>query len=340
MRYAAKGAQGGRAALSGKQARMEVWALKRRAVLYTLGVFALTACGGGGGSGTGGGGFGPPATPTPTPPVTTRQGTVVDDASDAPLSGVNVRLDPWIAYPTPGPTPTPILTTSTDSSGHFVLANVPNGTYLLVIGADAVYTPPPGYSTPAPNATDTPVPGASNFQATVHDRVVLGGGGTVAAPLPLVAPTMLPEPNYTPPASETGGNYRLLTIDARTDAPCYLGYNLLRAANGQHAVVLDEWSSENGRAVATAGMNPASAGQVLNFINTGNGLVSGGANCSNTLADFFAPGSAKLTWDTSTENLWFGGTYIPFSSQNSGFGGYLFPNDPRLFADPNNLVWP
>ena len=306
--------------------------MKRLAVLIGLGVLALSACGGGGGSPGGTGGFGPP-TPTPTPSITTAQGTVVDDASGAPLSGVAVRLDPWAAYPTPGPTPTPILTTTTDGNGHFTITAA-NGTYLLVIGADVVNTPPPGWATPAPNATDTPVPGASGWRATVHDRVVL------AAQSSLVAPTLVAEPLYTPPASETHGAYRLAVADALTEVPCYLSYNAMRASKSLSPTVLDEWSLENARGVTTSTLNPGAQGQILSFITSGNTYGSGGTNCSNIVAALWGTGSAKLPWTMSPLNLWFGGSFAPYSSQTSAVWAMNFSNDSRMYSDPNGLIWP
>ncbi|MFN2450052.1 MAG: hypothetical protein ABR508_09770, partial [Candidatus Baltobacteraceae bacterium] len=117
--------------------------MKKRIVFCVVaaGVLLFAACGGGSGGATGAGGL--PPSPTPTPALTTAQGTVVDDPSGTPLAGITVRLDPWISYPTPGPSPTPIAISTTDPNGHFTLANIPNGTYLLVIGPDAVNTPPP-----------------------------------------------------------------------------------------------------------------------------------------------------------------------------------------------------
>lgn len=308
-------------------------------------VSLLAACGGGGGSNpipTGGGGTPTPTptpTSTPTPSITVAQGAVVSDSSGTPLSGVTVRVDPWTAYPTPGPTPTPIAVSTTDPNGHFTV-NEPNGTYLLVIGPDAVNTPPPGWSTPAPSATDTPIPGASGWIATIHDRVVLTGGGSVASPLPLIAPTMPPQPLYTPPAAETSGNYRLVTIDPLLQAPCILAWNALRESKGVSPAVVDEWSLENSYAIAWGGIQPNGAGQTVHFITTGNVMDSGGANCANATVGFAATMGSAQPWVTNSQTLWFGGTYFPYNAQHSGFGTADFPIDPRVNADPNGLVWP
>ncbi len=235
--------------------------------IFASSAFLLAACGGGN---TPFGGpppkLPPSASPSSAPMTTVAQGTLVDDPSGSPLSGVKVQLDPWIAYPTPGPTPTPIAVSTTDPNGRFIV-NAPNATYLLVIGPDAVNTPPPGWSTPAPNATDTPIPGASGWRATIHDRLVLTGGGTAASPIPLVAPTMPPQPLYTPPAVETNGDFRLSTLDPLIEAPCILAWNSLRAGKGLSSAVADEWSLENSYAIAWVGFQPNGGGQLFQSLS-------------------------------------------------------------------------
>jgi len=312
------------------------------AMLCAGSALLLSACGGGGG--TSGPGGGPPPTviptltptPTPTPATTTiARGTLVDDPSGTALSGVRVQLDPWIAYATPGPTPTPIAESTTDAQGHFTIS-APNGTYLLVIGPDAVNTPPPGWSTPAPSATDTPIPGASGWRATIHDRIVLTGGGTLSAPIPLLAPTMPPQPLYTPPAVETSGNYRLATLDPLTEAPCILAWNSLREANGLSASVADEWSLENAYAIAWVGFQPTGGGQTLQVITTGNSNGSGGSNCNQTAMYQWANAQP---WPGNSQTLWYGGAYFPYTSTHSGYGAANFPIDPRVYTDPNGLTW-
>lgn len=314
-------------------------------VLIASSAFLLAACGGGSGgpnppTGGGGGSSTPSPSPTPTlaPSTTVAQGTLVDDPSGTPLAGVTVRLDPWTAYPTPGPTPTPIAVSTTDPQGHFIVS-APNGTYLLVIGSDAVNTPPPGWSTPAPSATDTPIPGASGWRATIHDRIVLTGGGTAASPIPLVAPTLHPEAIYTPPAVETSGAYRLVTLDPLQDAPCVLDFNLLRARKGLSPAVTDEWSMENARAIAWVGFQPNGGGQPFYAITTGNGNYSGGASCLDMLNYQWSFASVQA-WVWNPQMLWFGGSYIQYTAQHSGYGASNFPIDPRVNVDPNGLIWP
>jgi hypothetical protein len=263
----------------------------------------------------------------------------VDDPSGTALSGVRVQLDPWIAYATPGPTPTPIAESTTDAQGHFTIS-APNGTYLLVIGPDAVNTPPPGWSTPAPSATDTPIPGASGWRATIHDRIVLTGGGTLSAPIPLLAPTMPPQPLYTPPAVETSGNYRLATLDPLIEAPCILAWNSLREANGLSAAVADEWSMENAYAIAWVGFQPNGGAQVMRFLTTGDTFVSVGSSCASSLIALIASSPTAKTSYTDPQTLWFGAGYLPYDASHSSYGAANYPIDPRVFSDPHGLNWP
>jgi len=317
-------------------------------LFLTLALFAfLAACGGGGGgsvsppAGNATPSSGPSPTATPTGLTTTAQGSVIDDATGAALAGVKVQLDPWIVYPTPGPTPTPIAISTTDPSGHFTV-RAPNGTYLLVIGADAVNTPPPGFTTPNPSATDTPIPGASGWQATIHDRVVLSGQTT------LVAPTMPPVPLYTPPATETGGAYRIATLSALTEAPCVLGYNQYRESLSLNPAVVDEWLVESARGYAALHNSPAYSVSTTpapgeSLLTTGNSSATGGYNCyDDVVAPAFGIGSSAQAYAENSNTLWFGGIYDSYvaGSAESAFGLGQFPIDPRVFAKPGSLNWP
>ena len=183
---------------------------------------ALAACGGGSGGGGGGGGGGILPTPTPPPTTTTASGTLVSDPAGTPISGVHVALQPWAAYPTPGPSPTPLaITATTDGSGDFTLANVPNGQYLLVIGSDD------------PNDTTTP---------TIHDHITLTGGAQA-----LLAPT-LPSVStlVTVNSVESGGKYRFRPL---TNS-CFAEVNAARTATPK--LVADEWLLESAYWVAEA----------------------------------------------------------------------------------------
>lgn len=322
---------------------------------------ALAACGGGGGGGN------PPAnTPTPmnTPtlvptmgssPTTNASGTVVDDSSGSPLSGVAVKLMPWspcAATPSPStsitpendgcPTPLPSPQATTNASGQFTLGNVPNGHYLLVIGTDAVATVPPGYTTPPGNCggpcpTPTPVPGTA-VQATVHDNVTLTGGNQT-----LVAPTLPAVPaGYTPPAWETNGDYRLATLNAQTEMPCLIAWQYERAQNGLAGSSVDEWLLENARAENAYTMDGRPVGVVPTI--AGGTSDNGGTACGASLVDsaIFAVGANAYA--TNARTLWFAAQYAVYSANggtnNEAAGLAEFPIDPRSYTDPNHATWP
>jgi len=191
------------------------------------------------------------------PPTSTNAvGTLVDDPSGTPLSNEKVQLDPWIVYATPGPTPAPIFTTTTDATGHFTV-NAANGTYLLVIGSD--------------DPTDTTRP-------TIHDKVVLSGQAV------LTAPTMPPVPGITPAPVEANGDYRLVTIDKTHEIPCITDYDQQRTSRGLPKPVIDEWLTENVRAwvnqSVTTYNGKTDASNPFGFLTTGNVAETGGSGCS------------------------------------------------------------
>lgn len=288
----------------------------------------LAACGGG----SGGGNYAPQPRPSPTnvPNFTNAQGTLVDDPSGTPLSGVTVRLDPWqwgsgpvsgsapLYTPppniVPGPSPTPLLVTTTDARGHFTIS-APNATYLLVIGSDD------------PNDTARP---------TIHDKIILNGQTTLAAP------TMPPVPGITPAPVETNGDYRLVTIDQTHELPCIQDYDAQRTQRNLAKPVIDEWLTENVRAwvaqsitsfnAQTAPTNP------YGFLTTGNASMTGGIDCSFIATSAFA--NSMPQW--AVQSNWYAGSYLPYQagSGHVAYGAALFPIDPRIFKDPNVPNWP
>jgi hypothetical protein len=311
---------------------------------------ALAACGGGGG-----GSNTPPAmnaptpstTPTQAPSTTNASGTVVDDGSGTPLDGVAVKLMPWAPCgPTPSPatsitpendgcpTPLPSPQVTTAANGTFTLSGVPNGHYLLIIGADAVatvppdYTTPPGNCSPNPCASPSPVPGAA-MQATVHDNVTLSGGNQA-----LVAPTLPTVPSgYTAPMWETNGDYRLATLNASTEMPCLIAWQYERAQNSLAGSSVDEWLIENVRA-DNAYAPSASPGASLPVITSGGDHASGGVTCATQIASSFVAGANSYASDPRAS--WFAGQY----NYATAYGIAGFPIDPRSFRDPNHPAWP
>ena len=311
---------------------------------------ALAACGGGGG---GGASAVPPATSTQTnaSATTNASGIVVDDGTGLPLAGVAVKLMPWAPCgPTPSPatsitpendgcpTPLPSPQATTAANGTFTLNGVANGHYVLVIGADTVSTPSAGYAPPSCTVNcGTPTPAPFTVQATVHDNVTLTGGNqTLAAPtMPAVSS------GYTPPIWETNGDYRLATLDAAKEMPCYIAWQYLRAQNNLAGGSVDEWLTENVRAntayfVANGGGNVAP-------ITTGGGYATGGTDCYNSLlAQQFVAGFNSYAVNART--LWFGGLWYLYEGAGTsfyqGFGFTEFPVDPRSSVDPNYPNWP
>jgi len=241
-------------------------------------------------------------------------GTLVDDPSGTPLSNEKVQLDPWIVYATPGPTPTPIFTTTTDATGHFTV-NAANGTYLLVIGSD--------------DPSDATRP-------TIHDKVVLSGQAV------LTAPTMPPVPGITPAPVEANGDYRLVTIDQTHEIPCITDYDQQRTSRGLPKPVIDEWLTENVRATVKQSVTPynkqTDPANSFGFLSTGNATQTGGSDCSTMVAAAFSNGALAYV----TVSHWFAGSYFAYQNGSSytAFGAIEFPQDPRLFRDPNAVPWP
>lgn len=313
-------------------------------------VATLAACGGGGGTTT-------PATnpPTPTPTPTTgsttnASGTVVDDGTGTAIAGATVKLMPWApcaATPVPStsitpendgcPTPMPSPQATTNAQGQFTLNGAPNGHYLLVIGADAISTPPAGYAPPTcTTSCGTPTPAPFTVQATIHDNVTLTGGNQT-----LKAPTLPSVPEgYTAPTWETNGDYRLATLNESTEMPCYIAWQYQRGQNSLAGASVDEWLTENERA-NLAYAAAYGGGAQFNLLTTANGFVAGGTNCDSWVEGGLWSGNA---YASNPRVLWFGAAWslVEFPGltfyQGSGFAQY--PTDPRSFTDPNFPTWP
>ncbi|MFN2450051.1 MAG: hypothetical protein ABR508_09765, partial [Candidatus Baltobacteraceae bacterium] len=166
----------------------------------------------------------------------------------------------------------------------------------------------------------------------------------LAAQTSLVAPTLVAQPLYTPPAVETSGAYRLSTLDARIEAPCVLAYNQDRAALGLAPAVVDEWLLENTRGIQYVINSPNGGGQTINFLTwgTGHSYDSGGANCASSTIQqpgvFTTPTSQAL----GANALWFAGSWSEavVAGGVAVGGSAQFPIDPRIAAQSSSLSWP
>lgn len=183
----------------------------------------------------------PPHLAAPPSGQTTAWGTLVDDATDYPLPGYAVVLYPGspgcarVGLQARCPAPLPYRTL-TKHRGQFVLPNVPNGTYLLVIGSDSP---------------------SDQRRPTIHDLVTLTGGiQRILAPVLAREPTQNPPPPYQsnlpavpiPPVQKTV-LFRLsaLHVDfARRALHCWQDF---RFDAGLPLGVADEWLIENAGAV-------------------------------------------------------------------------------------------
>ncbi|MDH2909298.1 MAG: hypothetical protein PXZ07_04190, partial [Candidatus Eremiobacteraeota bacterium] len=144
---------------------------------------------------------------------------------------------------------------------------------------------------------------------------------------------------------ETNGEYRLATLDATSETPCFVDWQQERAANGLAAGSIDEWLLENVRATNTYAQDPNYAnapwpGNAFGDITSGNEGQSGGASCQSGIAAIFAPGYLTGAFANNEQIEWFAGQYLTGSSSVSTEESAEFPIDPRSFVDPNVPNWP
>jgi hypothetical protein len=279
--------------------------------------------------------------------MTNASGTVVDDGTGLPLAGVTVKLMPWAPCgPTPAPatsitpendgcpTPLPSPQATTASNGTFALNGVPNGHYLLVIGADTVSTPPAGYA-PSTCTNACPAQTAAPFtvQATVHDNVTLTGGNQA-----LSAPTLPQYQSVTYPTWETNGDYRLATLNETTEMPCYIGWQYERAQNSTAGSTVDEWLVENTRAEIVATGSGHSSSITSAVVPSAYGFAGNGPpDCAEGLvqaAGFavgpFADPSGPNPNVKDQRAIWFSAQYTTTT------GAAEFTVDPRS----SGITWP
>ncbi|MDQ2865581.1 MAG: hypothetical protein M3R51_05090 [Candidatus Eremiobacteraeota bacterium] len=175
----------------------------------------------------------------------------------------------------------------------------------------------------------------------MHDNVTLTGGVQM-----LRAPTLPPVPTITPAAWETNGSYRIATLDATTEMPCYIAWQYQRAVHGLAGSAVDEWLTENVRSANAYEQStqfvPApwpenSEGSIVTA-TMGTQNIAGGSSCSSFIPNAFS-GPTRVSNSADSRTLWFGGQYVTYQSGNQATGLSEFPIDPRSFTDPN-VLWP
>lgn len=187
--------------------------------------------------------------------VTQAWGYVYSDPEGKPLANVSVEIAAWA--PIRGRLQPSHQVARTNANGRFAFV-AENGKYLLTIGTDEAYTPPPGYQTPNPLTSigdDPGLPGM-HWLATVHDSIVLSGRSQQikASVLPKQAyagKTGGPYAYVRVPAVEQTRNYRITRL-SRIEAECLASEQIRRRQLHRNPLIPDEWLMENTRAMHKA----------------------------------------------------------------------------------------
>jgi len=260
----------------------------------------------------------PTPTPAPSgtaPPAASASGTVVDNASNAPLAGIVVSVASWAPFSTPAPL-TQVATTN--GAGQFTF-NAVAGTYILVIGSNS--------------PTDT--------RATLNTGIALNGG---ANPLTLPTPAALPNVTYT--AAQLSGNFRLTLLTA-SQADCLSGANAGRASLMLSALVPDEFLEEDVEATlmemvaqSTFQPNPlfATSSQPFGAPNTMVDAATGFSVCHNYSNGFSfgSPQNPPYAYATNGNNAWYGGDVNVAASPY--YGSQAWSNTLLGQSSASNLV--
>ena len=175
-------------------------------------------------------------------------GYVYSDPEGKPLADLPVEIAAWL--PVHGKLQPSHQVARTNAAGRFAFT-APNGKYLLTIGSDEAYTPPPNYQTPDPLTSIGDDPGLPNMHwlATVHDTIVLSGGSQQ------VKASVLPKQAYAGkaggpykyvrvPAIEKTRNYRITQL-SRIEAECLAAEQIRRHQLHRDPLIPDEWLMEN-----------------------------------------------------------------------------------------------
>ena len=182
-------------------------------------------------------------------------GYVYSDPEGKPLANVRVEIAAWA--PVHGKLQPSHQVARTNAAGRFAFT-APNGKYLLTIGSDEAYTPPPGLSNPRPahlsRRRSRPPQHALARNRTRHDRPQRRPQQVKASVLPKQAYAGKaggPYKYVRVPAIEQTRNYRITQL-SRIEAECLAAEQIRRHQLHRDPLVPDEWLMENTRAMHKA----------------------------------------------------------------------------------------
>jgi hypothetical protein len=237
-------------------------------------------------------------------------GYVYSDPEGKPLANVPVEIASWA--PIRGKLQPSHQVARTNAAGRFAFT-APSGKYLLTIGSDEAYTPPPRYQTPDPLTSVGEDPGLPNMHwlATVHDTILLTGESQQ------IKASLLPKQAY---AGKAGGPYKYIQVPSiertrnyrvtqlsKIEAECLAAEQIRRHQLHRNPLVPDEWLMENTRAMHKA--------QVIDDLiwdgfawraigapsRTPQSSTEGGSTCAFIVLD-----QSVNTQELDGESLWFG----------------------------------
>jgi hypothetical protein len=277
--------------------------------------------------------------------TTNAWGYVYSDPAGKPLAGVPVEIAAWA--PIHGKLQPSRRVATTNAKGRFAFTAL-SGKYLLTIGNDQAYTPPPGYQTPDPLTSVGDDPGLPNMHwlATVHDTVVLNAASQE------IKASILPKQVY---AGKAGGPYKYIRVPAiertrsyritqlsKIEAECLAAEQIRRHQLHRRPLIPDEWLMENTRAMHRAqvidkaiwdGFAWSAIGEPTKVPQSS---TEGGSTCAFViLGQFTKPQemAAKTIWFGAAEGV--GKTKSKYRSRNN----YQIE---EWFVDPRRVpqVWP
>ncbi len=237
-------------------------------------------------------------------------GYVYSDPEGKPIANVRVEIAAWA--PIRGKLQPSLEVARTNLRGRFAFSAA-NGKYLLTIGSDEAYTPPPGYQTPNPLTSVGDDPGLPNMHwlATVHDTIVLSGGSQQikASLLPKQIVGRRIDGSFVfarVPPIESMMLYRVTELTA-FEAECFDAEQIRRKRLHRALLVPDEWLLENTRAMhkAQVDLNLVWDGFDWSAIGapakTPQSSTSGGSTCASIVQR-----QTVKQQERQADTLWFG----------------------------------